>query len=119
MSAYREVQLLSAEAVEATGVGSEVDSAEGSGRYVPGSLEARLCLDVSAATAGDRTLDVEVYGVVGGAEFLIHAFEQVAAEATSQQSVVVHAVPARLVVRYTLPAGTGGDFDFAVHVVRG
>lgn len=119
MSAYRETTLLPETVASATGEGAVVDTAEGVGRYQPGSLEARLCLDVSAASAGDRTLDVEVYGVVGGAEFLLHAFDQLAAAAVGQQSVVVHGCPAQLKVRYSLPAGTGGDFTFAVHCVRG
>jgi len=119
MSAYRELALLPEVTATETGEGGTVDTMAGVGTIVTGSLAVRLFLDVSAASPGDRTLDVEVYGVVGGVEHLLHAFAQLAADETGQQSVIIDACPGNLKVRYTLPAGTGGDFTFAVHAIRG
>lgn len=82
------------------------------------SLEhsARVFLDVSTPTGTSPTLNVFVYGVINGKNYLLFQFAQVGA-AASRQSARIDNVPRDVVVAWTL-GGTTPNYTFEVWLVR-
>jgi hypothetical protein len=90
-----------------------VDTTGGHGEF---EHSARFCLDVGTPTGTAPTLNVFIYGAVGGKNYLLHSFTQVTT-AASRQTVRLDNVPKDVVVAWTI-AGTTPSYPFEVWVSR-
>lgn len=76
----------------------------------------RLYLDVAAPTGTSPTLNVFVYGVVNGKNYLLFQFTQATTAATRQTARIDNA-PRDLLVAWTI-AGTAPNYTFEVSLNR-
>ena len=77
---------------------------------------ARFFLDVGAPAGTSPTLNVFVYGVVGGKNYLLHSFTQVTT-AASRQTVRLDNVPRDVLIAWTV-GGTSPSYPFEAWVTR-
>ena len=77
---------------------------------------ARLFLDVAAPTGTSPTLNVFVYGVANGKNYLLYQFTQVTTTA-SRQTQRLDNVPRDLLIAWTI-TGTTPSYSFEVCIAR-
>ena len=106
-------QLLDLAARTASGDTGPVDTSGGHGEV---EHSARFFLDVAAPTGTSPTLNVFVYGVVGGKNYLLHSFTQVT-NGASRQTVRLDNVPKDVLVAWTV-GGTNPSYPFEAWVAR-
>ena len=77
---------------------------------------ARFFLDVGTPTGTSPTLNVFVYGVIGGKNYLLFQFTQVTT-AASRQTTRIDNVPKDVLIAWTI-TGTTPSYTFEAWVVR-
>jgi hypothetical protein len=76
--------------------------------------ELVLYLDVSAASGGSPTLDIDVIGVVGGKDFTLGSFTQ--KTTTGKERIVVDDCPKDIKINWTIGGATPSfTFDINAH----